>query len=135
MKGSRRHRRGLTRAVALAACLLAVACQTAVVPTNKPIERRADGRPDFASNYGWGTFALDASTGTAPWAQQPGSKPIDSDLLVFLAFSGGGKRSAAFAHGALRGLRQIQVAPAGGRTRDLLAEVNYISSVSGGSFP
>ncbi|MGE0724430.1 MAG: patatin-like phospholipase family protein, partial [Alphaproteobacteria bacterium] len=52
-----------------------------------------------------------------------------------LAFSGGGKRSAAFAHGALRGLRQIQVAPAGGRTRDLLAEVNYISSVSGGSFP
>src|ERR1700758_4222311 len=47
---------------------------------------------------------------------------------------GGGKRSAAFAHGVLRGLRQIPVIE-DGRTRSLLDELDYIASVSGGSFP
>jgi NTE family protein len=58
-----------------------------------------------------------------------------SDLLVFVAFSGGGKRSAAFAHGALRGLRAIPVRPPTGGGWRMLDDVDYISGVSGGSFP
>jgi NTE family protein len=54
--------------------------------------------------------------------------------VFIMAFSGGGKRSAAFAHGVLRGLRQIPVVE-DGRTRSLLDELDYIASVSGGSFP
>jgi NTE family protein len=56
------------------------------------------------------------------------------EIFLALAFSGGGKRSAAFAHGALRGLRAIPVTE-NGRVRPLLDEVDYIASVSGGSFP
>ena len=49
-------------------------------------------------------------------------------------FSGVGKRSAAFAHGVLRGLKQIPVVE-DGRTRSLLDELDSITAVSGGSFP
>ena len=55
-------------------------------------------------------------------------------IFLSLAFSGGGKRSAAFAHGVLRGLRKMRIAEAG-RSRTLLDEVAYIGAVSGGSFP
>src|SRR5690606_17467398 len=55
-------------------------------------------------------------------------------LLVFLAFSGGGKRSSAFAYGALKGLRDFEI-ELDGRKRRLLDEVDSISAVSGGSFP
>jgi NTE family protein len=58
-----------------------------------------------------------------------------NEVLLLLAFSGGGKRSAAFAHGALRGLAQVPVDGFGGGRRSLLDEVDYISAVSGGSFP
>ena len=55
------------------------------------------------------------------------------DLLVLVAMSGGGKRSAAFSYGALKGMRDVMVpAPAG--SRPLLEEVAAISGVSGGSF-
>ncbi len=48
--------------------------------------------------------------------------------------SGGGKRSASFAYGALTGMRETQMeTPAGPRT--LLSELDAISGVSGGSFP
>jgi NTE family protein len=55
-----------------------------------------------------------------------------SDVLVALAFSGGGKRSAAFSYGALRGLRDLHIDYHG--QRSLLQMVDVISSVSGGSF-
>jgi NTE family protein len=56
------------------------------------------------------------------------------DMLVLVAMSGGGKRSAAFAYGALKGMREVQVpTPAG--SRPLLGEIDAISGVSGGSFP
>jgi NTE family protein len=53
--------------------------------------------------------------------------------VVFAAFSGGGKRSAAFAHGVLRGLWITVVG--NDRPRRLLDELDYVSAVSGGSFP
>ena len=60
----------------------------------------------------------------------PGELP---DLLVLVAMSGGGKRSAAFSYGALKGMREVMV-PTPSGPRPLLDEVSGISGVSGGSF-
>jgi NTE family protein len=54
--------------------------------------------------------------------------------LVMVALSGGGKRSAAFAHGVLRGMRDIHVRPEG-KDGTLLDEIDLLAGVSGGSFP
>jgi len=60
--------------------------------------------------------------------------PDAPDLLVMVAFSGGGKRSASFGYGALKGMRGLMIpTPAG--PRSLLSQVDAISGVSGGSFP
>lgn len=58
-----------------------------------------------------------------------------ADIMVMVAFSGGGKRSAAFAHGVLRGLRDVPVPRPGGGTTRMLDEIDQISAVSGGAFP
>jgi len=55
------------------------------------------------------------------------------DIELALAFSGGGTRAAAFSYGVLKQLRDTIVA-IDGRSGRLLDEVDYISSVSGGSF-
>jgi len=55
------------------------------------------------------------------------------DLTVILSFSGGGTRAAALAYGVLQGLRDTTIELDGNTVR-LLDEVDYISSVSGGSF-
>lgn len=55
------------------------------------------------------------------------------DLFVILTFSGGGTRAAAFSYGVLEALRDTTV-DMGGKPRNLLGEVDVISSVSGGSF-
>ncbi|HZX94778.1 MAG TPA: patatin-like phospholipase family protein [Myxococcales bacterium] len=55
------------------------------------------------------------------------------DLLVFLAFSGGGTRAAALSYGVLEELGRTQVS-VGGTQRRLLDEVDVISAVSGGTF-
>lgn len=52
------------------------------------------------------------------------------DIIVALAFSGGGTRAAAFAYGVLEELRDTKLP---GGTRSMLDEVDVISSVSGGS--
>jgi NTE family protein len=104
--------------------LLAAGCASSQVEMNQPLSRAADGRPDFAQNYG--IDRIEREMAAAPWR---------SELLVLLAFSGGGKRSAAFAHGVLRGLREVPVVGFGGPPRRLLDDVGYISAVSGGSFP
>ncbi len=62
--------------------------------------------------------------------QRQGSNP---DVQVFLAFSGGGTRAAAFSYGVLEELRDTAYAVQG-REYSLLDEVDAISSVSGGSF-
>lgn len=57
-----------------------------------------------------------------------------TDLLVLMAFSGGGTRAASFSYGVLQELAATTVMTASGPRR-LLDEVDLISSVSGGSFP
>jgi NTE family protein len=59
-------------------------------------------------------------------------KETASDLLVLLSFSGGGKRSAAFGYGVLKGLRDFDLPSEGAHLLDV---VDVISAVSGGSFP
>jgi NTE family protein len=110
----RRLRQTLLTTVAL----LLGGCQTAFVPTNQPLPQNAQGAPEYRPGY-----AL------LPMLQQP-----QGEIVFIMAFSGGGKRSAAFAHGVLRGLRRIPVVE-NGKTRSLLDELDYIASVSGGSFP
>jgi NTE family protein len=62
------------------------------------------------------------------------SKGDNSDSLqMFLAFSGGGKRAAAFAYGVLEELAQTEITWEG-QTKTLADEIDYISAVSGGSF-
>lgn len=55
------------------------------------------------------------------------------DLLLMLAFSGGGTRAAALSYGVLEELRKTEAGPPGAEHR-LLDDVGLISSVSGGSF-
>lgn len=55
------------------------------------------------------------------------------ELLLALAFSGGGKRSSSFSYGALQGLRDLTFS-VDGETRRLLDEIDSINAVSGGSF-
>ncbi|MGW8270444.1 MAG: patatin-like phospholipase family protein [Burkholderiales bacterium] len=55
------------------------------------------------------------------------------DILLNLAFSGGGTRAAALSYGVLKALRDTEVT-LGGQPRRLLDEVDAITSVSGGSF-
>jgi len=54
------------------------------------------------------------------------------DVLVGLAFSGGGTRGAAFAHGVLQEIDQTTVRTRTG-THSLLNNVGFVSGVSGGS--
>lgn len=57
----------------------------------------------------------------------------NDDLSIMLTFSGGGTRAAAVAYGVLRGLRDTTI-PVKGKSVRMLDEVDFISSVSGGSF-
>ena len=59
-------------------------------------------------------------------------RPV-GDVLLLLAFSGGGTRAAAFSYGVLQELRNTRVV-VGGQEKRLLDEVDLITSVSGGSF-
>lgn len=55
------------------------------------------------------------------------------ELFVCLSFSGGGTRAAAFAYGALRRLRDLDIGR-GGVRKSLLDEVDCIAGISGGAF-
>lgn len=55
------------------------------------------------------------------------------ELVVALAFSGGGTRAAALSYGVLQALRDTPITW-DGRQRRLIDEIDTISSVSGGSF-
>jgi len=58
----------------------------------------------------------------------------NDDLFLFLAFSGGGTRAAAFSYGVLEALRDTPITLGDGQKVRLLDEVDAITSVSGGSF-
>ena len=92
---------------------LFIGCATYGVIKNAPLKD-----PGGAESYSIRYFAEKWRTG---------------DIELMLAFSGGGTRAAAFSYGVLKELRDTQVVIEG-RSRRLLDEVNYISSVSGGSF-
>jgi len=77
---------------------------------------------DGARNGSYDLAALNASSGRA-------------DLLILVALSGGGMRSAAFAHGVLRGMRHVPIPGGQAAASNLLAEIDQLSGVSGGSFP
>ena len=98
--------------------LLLCGRQTAFVPTNQPLPQNSQGLPEYRPGY----------------ALLPMMQPPPGEVIFIMAFSGGGKRSAAFAHGVLRGLRKIPVVE-DGRTLSLLDELDSITAVSGGSFP
>ena len=68
--------------------------------------------------------------GYYPQTHKRDNKP--DDILLLLAFSGGGTRAAAFSYGVLEALRDTTF-EAEGKRRRLLDEVDVISSVSGGS--
>jgi NTE family protein len=106
--------------VAQSAAVMALLCACTVPQQaeNQPLPQDAQGRPIYRPGY----------------ALLPMLRDPKGEILFTAAFSGGGKRSSAFAHGVLRGLRNISVTEAG-RTRSLLDELDYISAVSGGSFP
>lgn len=77
---------------------------------------------------------LAASGISAGYRFQPQASPTNSsDLLLMLAFSGGGTRAAALAYGVLEELALTPVGLDSPQHR-MLDEVDIISSVSGGSF-
>ncbi len=88
-----------------------------------------------------GSGCTTAGLGNAPLAHWEPRGPASTgaggsrsnELLLILAFSGGGTRAAAFAYGVLEELAATPVV-LGGRPRRLLDEVDLISAVSGGSF-
>ena len=64
----------------------------------------------------------------------PSRRKDPGKTIVYLAFSGGGTRAAAFAYGVLEELRDTEI-QVDGISVSLLDEVDTISGVSGGSFP
>ena len=62
-----------------------------------------------------------------------GSKRGSGGVSLILSFSGGGTRAAALAYGVMKELR-VTTLMIDGKPRKLLDEVDFISSVSGGSF-
>lgn len=99
----------------IASCLLAfalAACASLSAEPNRPLETAVNG-PSYRIT-------------TIPDATSP-------ELFVALAFSGGGKRSAAFGYGALTALREITV-DFGRGPRKLTEEIDVVTGVSGGSF-
>jgi NTE family protein len=105
----------IVRALAVAVALSACGC--AAFPKNPPLTDRPLGQ-------GYRYAALDAAANEDAWSKE---------TLVFLSFSGGGTRAAAFAYGALDQLRRTCIL-VDGRPRSLLDEVDIISSNSGGSY-
>ena len=105
-----RHLRAIAPATALAVWLGGCASLGISDPDNQPITGSA--QEAFASSR------------TDPIA--------GDDVMVGLAFSGGGTRAAAFAHGVLSEIDQTTVRTRTG-THSLLDSVGFVSGVSGGA--
>jgi NTE family protein len=115
-----RQKQNWSAAALIVAALVLTGCAgTAVM--NQPLAPESlssDGGPISRGGY----HIMEVKGKTAP------------DVLVLLAFSGGGKRSAAFDYGVLKGMRNFGLTIDGGQT-NLLEQVDMVASVSGGSFP
>ena len=98
----RRVKRNRVVAFAMIATLLLTGCAgTAVI--NKPLAPGALANDNGAISHG-GYHLLEVPGSDAP------------SVLVLLAFSGGGKRSAAFGYGVLKGMREFPLTIAGHQT-------------------
>jgi NTE family protein len=97
-------------------------CASLIVTDTKPLAA-SRLEPPGSERISRGGYSLDE---LAP-------SPDTSDLLVLVAMSGGGKRSASFSYGALKGMRELMMQTGAG-PRTLLNEVDAIAGVSGGSF-
>jgi NTE family protein len=114
---------GLARTLPLALMLLAAqSCASFTVVDTVPLPP-AKLEPVGSESISKAGYRLDA-------LPEHESSP---DLVVLLAMSGGGKRSAAFAYGALKGMRQVMI-PTRDGPRSLLSSLDGISGISGGSF-
>ena len=109
---------------------LLLGCTLPAARMNDPLPMDATGRPAFSTNYGLARYVTNLAEGHANTHDA-----ANSDILLFVTISGGGKRSAAFGFGALRGLRDIALHPPDGRRLSMLNALDYIAGVSGGSFP
>jgi NTE family protein len=101
------------RLFSLVALLMLGACASLSVPMNEPLR-------STAGNTEYRLVDVNRSGGS-------------ESALVLVALSGGGKRSAAFAHGVLRGMQDIHVRPEG-KDSTLLDQVDLLAGVSGGAF-
>lgn len=102
------------RACVALVCLLPAACASLQPARNPPLSVPVDRAAQYRMEN-----------------LQPG--PGNSDtLLISLTFSGGGTRSAAASYHLLDALRR-QTVTVDGRSTTLLHEVDFISSISGGS--
>ena len=119
-------RRGRGRRAALAGLVLASAwlAGCAVVGSNQPhnLPMKAAASASAPEAGASANASADASALPAATAQAP-------EVAVAMSFSGGGLRAAAFAMGAMQGL----AAQPGPADRNLLQQVGFITSVSGGS--
>ncbi len=114
MNSKRRTVCGLGIVLGYAALLLMVSGCSAHYPENPSLDSRID-------NGGYHTG-------------NPTLGPLNSEeILLLLAFSGGGTRAAAFSYGVLKELSQASLM-LHNKTLNLADEVDVISSVSGGSF-
>ena len=112
----------MRKAIPILLCLFTLAC--AHYPVNPPLE--------------------DIDRITAKARERESRERSESDqLLLILAFSGGGTRAAALSYGVLEALNKVEVPfeQSAGHTitptnknHSMLDEVDFISSVSGGSF-
>jgi len=98
------------------------ACASVLVPDSTPLspsQLNPPGAPTISQGgYRHGALAGDHD---------------EDDWIILIALSGGGKRSAAFSHGALRAMRDIPVTTSSG-TDTLLNQIDILSGISGGGF-
>jgi NTE family protein len=106
----------------LSLALLCYGCSLPATTDTVPLPQ-AKLQPPESERISSDGYRLDA----LPGAEQP------PDLMVLVAMSGGGKRSSAYAFGALKGMREVAVPGAQGQI-SLLSSLDGISGVSGGSF-
>ncbi|MEZ4292231.1 MAG: patatin-like phospholipase family protein [Myxococcota bacterium] len=108
----RASRRTRSTAVLLAGLLLATGCRT-YFPVNEPITHVDD---------------VHGYRGSRRWSSER-----SNELLLIVAFSGGGTRAASFAYGVLEELAATPIR-IDGRDTTLFDEIDHVTGVSGGSF-
>jgi hypothetical protein len=96
----------MIRALGLLIRLPGAGCAPPFVAMNRRLGTDARGRRDCAPRGGLAPSVAAGAGGHSASADAAGS-----EILFFVTLAGGGQRSAAFGHGALRGLGAIPLAP------------------------